>query len=176
MVLNLSAVALMAIAWAIRPGDAATGGVLLIEMLAVGLLCYGSLQGGVLVTRNQISIDHRYAGAGKWSEISVPAEPGKPVDIASSDELKRDQMKLIRIADRRIVLARTENGYVAFDDRCSHRGGSLAGGSLICGAVQCPWHGSQFDVRSGAVKAGPAKEAITVYAVEEKGGRVRLLI
>jgi nitrite reductase/ring-hydroxylating ferredoxin subunit len=176
MVLNLSAVALMTIAWAIRPGDAATGGVLLIEMLAVGLLCYGSFQGGVLVTRNQISIDHRYAGAGKWSEISVPAEPGKPVDIASSDELKRDQMKLIRIADRRIVLARTENGYVAFDDRCSHRGGSLAGGSLICGAVQCPWHGSQFDVRSGAVKAGPAKEGITVYAVEEKGGRVRLLI
>jgi nitrite reductase/ring-hydroxylating ferredoxin subunit len=31
-------------------------------------------------------------------------------------------MKLLRVGDRGIVLARTGNGYVAFDDRCTHKG------------------------------------------------------
>jgi nitrite reductase/ring-hydroxylating ferredoxin subunit len=42
------------------------------------------------------------------------------------------------------VLARTEEGYVAFDDRCTHKGGSLAAGVMVWGTVQCLWHGSQF--------------------------------
>ena len=73
-------------------------------------------------------------------------------------------MKLAPLGDRRIVLARTEQGYVAFDDRCSHKGGPLSDGVLICGTVQCPWHGSQFDVHTGGVKAGPASEPIATSA------------
>jgi nitrite reductase/ring-hydroxylating ferredoxin subunit len=81
-------------------------------------------------------------------------------------------MKLVHVDGRRIVLARTADGYVAFDDRCTHRGGSLAGGTMICGTVQCPWHGSQFDVASGAVKAGPAEKAIETFRVEKTGDRI----
>jgi len=32
--------------------------------------------------------------------------------------------------------------------------------------VQCPWHGSQFDVRSGEVKCGPAEEPIKTFEIE----------
>ncbi|RYZ98601.1 MAG: Rieske (2Fe-2S) protein [Sphingobacteriaceae bacterium] len=60
-------------------------------------------------------------------------------------------------------------GLVAFDDRCSHKGASLAGGMMMCGKVQCPWHGSQFDVKTGAVKAGPGKQGIQCYEVKEEG-------
>jgi nitrite reductase/ring-hydroxylating ferredoxin subunit len=70
------------------------------------------------------------------------------------------------------VLAKTEDNYGAFDDRCTHKGGSLAGGAMICGTVQCPWHGSQFACTTGAVIAGPAKEKITTYPANEKGGKV----
>jgi nitrite reductase/ring-hydroxylating ferredoxin subunit len=62
-----------------------------------------------------------------------------------------------------LVLARAEKGYVAFEDRCTHSGGSLAGGVMMCGTVQCLWHGSQFNVSTGKVKAGPAKKEISVY-------------
>ena len=178
MLVNLSAVVLFAAAWLIRRGgpDAPSWTVLAMEAVAVGLLAAGGWMGGVLVNRNQIGVDHRYAHAGKWSETSVVAERGKPVAVAKADELKVDQMKLIRVGDRRIVLGRTDKGWFAFDDRCPHRGGSLAGGTMICGRVQCPWHGSQFDVRSGAVKAGPARDAIATYRVEEQGGEVRLVL
>jgi nitrite reductase/ring-hydroxylating ferredoxin subunit len=37
----------------------------------------------------------------------------------------------------------------------------------MCGTVQCPWHGSQFDVQSGEVKAGPAEQNIETYDVHE---------
>jgi nitrite reductase/ring-hydroxylating ferredoxin subunit/uncharacterized membrane protein len=178
MLANLSAVALFAAAWWMRGSFDAMPGTtpLVLEALAAALLTAGGWMGGVLVNRNQIGVDHRYAGAGKWREESVDTKPGKPVAVARSDELRVNQMKLIHAGDRRIVLARTEQGYVAFDDHCTHRGGSLAGGVLICGTVQCPWHGSQFDARTGDVKAGPAKERIATYRVEQRDDEVWLAV
>jgi nitrite reductase/ring-hydroxylating ferredoxin subunit/uncharacterized membrane protein len=178
MLANLSAVALFAAAWWMRGGfDAMPGATpLVLEALGAALLTAGGWMGGVLVNRNQIGVDHRFAGAGKWREQSVTATPGKPVAVARMDELKVDQMKLVRAGDRRIVIARTEEGHVAFDDRCTHRGGSLAGGVLICETVQCPWHGSQFDTRSGEVRAGPATERITTYRIDARDGEVWLTL
>lgn len=176
-IVNVSAVALFAGAWLLRRGGTEADPVVVgIELLAAALLTAGGWMGGTLVNRNQIGVDHRYAGAGKWQEAEVEAHGGKPVVVAKKGDLEVDQMKLLRVGDRRIVLARTESGYAAFDDRCTHRGGALSGGSMICGTVQCPWHGSQFDVRSGSVKAGPAKEGIATYRIEERGGEVLLTL
>jgi hypothetical protein len=65
-------------------------------------------------------------------------------------------------------------GRRTIQDHCTHRGGSLADGVLICGTVQCLWHGSQFDTKTGQVRAGPAKEPIKTYTVDERDGEVRL--
>jgi nitrite reductase/ring-hydroxylating ferredoxin subunit len=108
--------------------------------------------------------------------VTIEAAPRASVAIASDDELKPNQMKLVRVRGRRIVVARTEDRYVAFDDRCTHRGGSLVDGAMICGVVQCPWHGSQFDVLSGDVKAGPAKDGIRTYVVDARDGSVFLTV
>jgi nitrite reductase/ring-hydroxylating ferredoxin subunit/uncharacterized membrane protein len=178
MLANLGAVALFVVAWVARgPAEAVPGvAVLALEAIGVGLLTVGGWMGGVLVNRNQIGVDHRYARAGKWKEEAVEATPGRPVVVARADELEVDQMKLLHLDGRRVVLARTEDGYVAFDDRCTHRGGSLAGGVMIAGVVQCPWHGSQFDCRQGTVRAGPAKEPIETYPVRETEGKVVLTL
>jgi uncharacterized membrane protein/nitrite reductase/ring-hydroxylating ferredoxin subunit len=178
MLVNLGAVALFAAAWAIR-GDAQAipdTMVLVLEAIALALLTIGGWMGGVLVSRNQISVDHRYAQAGIWKEERIQAKSDQPVVVARPDELKVNQMKLLRIDGRRLVLARTEEGYVAFDDRCTHRGGSLAGGVMIGGVVQCPWHGSQFDCVRGMVRAGPAEEPIGTYRVSEKEGQILLTL
>jgi nitrite reductase/ring-hydroxylating ferredoxin subunit/uncharacterized membrane protein len=176
MLVNLAAVVLFVAAWAIRGNSAAPPGmsVLVLEGIAIALLTAGGWMGGVLVNRNQIGVDHRYARSGKWKEERIHAGSGQSAVVARADELEVDQMKLIRVDGRRIVLARTDGGYVAFDDGCTHRGGSLAGGVMIGGTVQCPWHGSQFDCRSGAVKAGPAETPIGSYRVTEEQGQVKL--
>lgn len=178
MVANLSAVTLVAVAWFVRrellldPSAL----VLALELGALVLLVIAGWMGGTLVNRNQIGVDHRYAGAGKWKEVKVEPRAGTPVVIGKVDELAVNQMKLVRAGDKRIVLARTEQGYVAFEDRCTHRGASLTDGALICGTVQCPWHGSQFDVRTGTPKAGPAMQRIETYRVEQEGEQIRLLV
>jgi nitrite reductase/ring-hydroxylating ferredoxin subunit/uncharacterized membrane protein len=176
MAANLTAVLLFALAWWLRGDASASPGVaqLILEGVGLGLLAVGGWMGGVLVNRNQIGVDPRYAGAGKWREAAIQWKPGEQAVVARADELEVNQMKLLRVSDRRIVLARSEDGYVAFDDRCTHRGGSLAGGAMICGTVQCPWHGSQFDTRTGDVRAGPANERIAIYRLEERGGEVWL--
>lgn len=146
-----------------------------IEAAAVVLLGIAGWMGGTLMSRNQIGVDIRYAHAGKWKEEHINTND-KVVEVATVNELQMNQMKLIHLNGKRIVIGRSDSGYAAFEDRCSHRGGSLAAGALICDTVQCPWHGSQFNVLSGAVTAGPAKEGIAAYKVHIENGRVLLEI
>jgi nitrite reductase/ring-hydroxylating ferredoxin subunit/uncharacterized membrane protein len=178
MLSNSGSVVMFCIALGIRGFSYArpSGWVLLPDLIGAGLLGIGGYLGGTLVYRNFIGPDHRYAGSGKWREQQVERGDGQPVRVADGDELKVDQMKLIRVEGRRVVLARTEQGYAAFDDHCTHRGGSLADGVLICGKVQCLWHGSQFDVRTGQVASGPAEQPIKTYPVEERDGGVWLTL
>jgi uncharacterized membrane protein/nitrite reductase/ring-hydroxylating ferredoxin subunit len=147
--------------------------ILCIETIGIILLGIAGWLGGTLVIRNQIGIDIRYAGAGKWNEVYINTDE-KIIPVATAGELKVNQMKLIHLNGKRIVIARGNNNYSAFDDHCTHRGGSLAAGVLICNTVQCPWHGSQFDIQSGSVMSGPAKDVIAVYKVNVKDNIVYL--
>jgi nitrite reductase/ring-hydroxylating ferredoxin subunit/uncharacterized membrane protein len=172
---NLSALGLFAAAGAGSNGSRPPAWAVAAEAAGAALLSIAGWMGGTLVYRNQIAVDHRYAEAGKWDPKTLPPAPeAMAIDVGPDDELQLDQMKLLRVGDRRLVLARTEQGYVAFDDRCTHKGGPLSDGTLACGRVQCPWHGSQFDVHDGSVEHGPAEEYVATYQVDVKAGRVLL--
>lgn len=176
MLVNSGAVLLFVVAWIARGGAGMEPGyaVLLPEAGGLVLLGIGGWLGGTLVYRNLIGVDHRFAEAGKFNEQYFDGNASSPLHVADSNELTANQMKLLHIGERRVVLARTDDGYVAFDDRCTHRGGSLAGGVLMCGKVQCLWHGSQFDVTSGNVHSGPAEKPISTYHVEVQHDKVML--
>lgn len=152
-----------------QPDKQPTLVIMALEIIGVILLSIAGWLGGTLVHRNQIGIDIRYANAGKWKEEYLNSANGK-IKVASVDELQLNQMKLVHADGKRIVIGKTEDGFVAFEDRCTHKGGSLAGGALICGTVQCPWHGSQFDCKTGVAKAGPAKNPIQAYEIKEING------
>lgn len=145
-----------------------------LEMAGVVFLSISGWLGGTLVYRNQIGVDIRYADAGKWKEEYIDTTE-EEIPVAGTSELKTNQMKLVHVNGKRIVIGKTEKGYTAFNDHCTHRGGSLAGGAMMCGTVQCPWHGSQFDVYTGNVTAGPAKTNIKTYIVKEDAGKVILI-
>lgn len=175
MLLMLGTVALFAFARVLRDdaSDPPSTTVLGLQALGTLMLMAGGWLGGTLVSRNMASVDHRYANAGKWQEQRVEEDADGSITVEAG-ELGVDQMRLLRVDGRRLVLARTAEGYVAFDDRCTHRGGSLAGGVMMCGTVQCLWHGSQFDVVTGEPKAGPAELGIATYRVEAQGNRLRI--
>jgi nitrite reductase/ring-hydroxylating ferredoxin subunit len=64
--------------------------------------------------------------------------------------------------------------FCATQAKCTHRGGPLNEGALEGSTVTCPWHGSQFNVCTGAVLRGPAKDPVKTFAVTVEGdvGRV----
>lgn len=164
--LNVSGLALFATSWLLGRGNRRTALPLAMQGLATAAMSIAAFLGGTLVIRNQIGVDHRYAGAGRWQEDTRDLVDARALAFAASG-LGVNQMKLVHVDDERIVVARTEQGYVAFQDRCTHKGGPLSDGVLICGTVQCPWHGSQFDVRTGAVKCGPAEAPIKIYPIDD---------
>lgn len=178
MVVNLVALSLFAAGYAFRDRSSLEPGVgtILLEAIGITFISVGGWLGGTLVFRNQIGVDHRYAHAGKWAEVTADGAPGDAVEVAKADELKTGQMKLVVANGRRVLLLRTDEGYAACDDRCPHKGGSLAAGVAACGQVVCPWHGSTFDAKTGRVVAGPAEESVATHPVAERDGRVMLTL
>ena len=189
---NSFAIALFATAWFSRSANQPDLMAVVLEVAGAAVLSSGAWMGGTLVYRNQIGVDHRYARAGKWREATISVPSGDFVTVADAEELKPGQMKLLHLNGRRWVVARTGTGmgsgdgeagdagaltadaFAVFEDRCTHRGASLADGCLIDGTVQCPWHGSQFEVKTGKVVAGPAKDNIATCEVRIDGSNVKL--
>lgn len=79
--------------------------------------------------------------------------------VAQVDEIERRPQEghLATLLDRSLVVYRGESGkfYVA-DDRCPHRGASLALGCVSHDAIACPYHGWQWDGESGRCGRIPA--------------------
>jgi len=69
-----------------------------------------------------------------------------------------------------------EGGFCATQAMCTHRQGPLSEGSLDGTTVTCPLHGAQFNVWTGAVLRGPAREPLKTYRVTVDGdmGRVEV--
>jgi uncharacterized membrane protein/nitrite reductase/ring-hydroxylating ferredoxin subunit len=170
---SLNVLALVLYIWtAARLGDAAAEpDKITLSIMSVGVVILGisGWLGGTLVYRNQIGVDHRYAGAGRFKMRSFDSWT-RPV--CNQSELADGQMLLALIGNERIVIGRCSEGLFAFSDHCTHRGGPLSDGALVDCTVQCPWHGSQFDIRTGRVVSGPAEEKLKLYQIEIRAGEV----
>jgi len=151
------------------PSAAPDGLTLLLMGIGVVILAISGWLGGTLVYRNQIGIDRRYASAGVLKTRTIESW-SKPV--CNQSELGDGQVLLATVGTERVVVGRCSEGLFAFSDHCTHRGGPLSDGALVGCTVQCPWHGSQFDVRTGRVVAGPAQEKIKVYSIKTLNGEV----
>jgi 3-phenylpropionate/trans-cinnamate dioxygenase ferredoxin component len=99
------------------------------------------------------------------------------ISVCPADELGAGEMRLVEVDGRKIGVFRCEDGsLVAIEDRCSHDDGPLAEGEFDVQActVECPRHGSLFDLRSGRPKTLPAYQPVETFPVTEEGGEVRL--
>ncbi|MFM5885606.1 MAG: Rieske (2Fe-2S) protein [Novosphingobium sp.] len=53
-----------------------------------------------------------------------------------------------------VLVARTDDGFSAVNDRCTHQASLLSGGRIRRGAVMCPLHGARFEVATGRCLGG----------------------
>ena len=73
---------------------------------------------------------------------------------------------------RRYALFRVGGKVYCLENQCTHMGGPLCEGSLQGSVVQCPWHGSRFDVTSGNVVGPPARKPVRSYSVLIEDGKI----
>ena len=89
--------------------------------------------------------------------------------VADVDEVEEGQMMAVEVDGEPICLAKVHGEICAFTDNCTHISGSLSEGDLEGEVVTCPWHGAQFNVRTGKVMRGPARQDILTYPVRVEG-------
>ena len=94
------------------------------------------------------------------------------VKVTSTKEILPSKMKEVQTDGENICIANIEGKYYAIGSICTHEGGPLADGTLEGYEVECPWHGSKFDVRTGEVTNPPASEPEPSYEIKVDGNDV----
>jgi len=92
----------------------------------------------------------------------------KQIKVAETGQLNPGQMTRVIVNKQTLLLANIDGTIYAIDDQCTHEDASLYNGALKGNCVECPLHGSHFDLRTGKPQQGPATEAVKTYPVEEK--------
>ena len=88
------------------------------------------------------------------------------VKVAETKDIQPSQMKAVDVNGERICVANVEGKYYAIGNVCTHMGGPLAEGKLKGFEVECPWHSSKFDIRTGKVVRPPAMREEPTYEVK----------
>ena len=86
--------------------------------------------------------------------------------VANKQDLQEGGLLKVEPGGKPVVLSMVKGKVYAIDAVCSHEGGPLEEGTLEGYEVECPWHGSKFDVRTGEVKNPPAETPQLVYEVK----------
>jgi 3-phenylpropionate/trans-cinnamate dioxygenase ferredoxin subunit len=106
--------------------------------------------------------------------------------VATVDEIPPGARKIVEVAGRSIGVFNIDGAFFALRNRCPHQGGPLCegplGGLVVSTGpgeyeytrpgemLRCPWHGWEFDVRTGASWVDPARLRVRRYEVTVEGG------
>ena len=93
--------------------------------------------------------------------------------VAASDELPSGRVKTVTAGTLSMALTNIDGEFHAMDNRCPHQGGPLGEGSIEVGKdgdcwLRCPWHGWDFDPKTGRPPGGHEDSGQTLYPVEAR--------
>ncbi|HET9782693.1 MAG TPA: non-heme iron oxygenase ferredoxin subunit [Candidatus Dormibacteraeota bacterium] len=93
--------------------------------------------------------------------------------MAAVSDIAIDTVKAVIAEGQEICLGHCEDGFFAIDDVCTHENFLLSGGEMVedC-EVECPQHGSRFNLKTGKVTGLPAVIPAKTFAVTVEGSDV----
>ena len=96
----------------------------------------------------------------------------KLMKVATTKEVAPGTGKVVEAEGRSLAPFNVAGTFYAIDNTCTHRGGPLGEGDLVGEVVTCPWHGAQFNVKTGEVLAPPARTGVRSFPVKVQGDDV----
>ena len=99
------------------------------------------------------------------------AQASEFVEVGRLGEIKESRAKIVRVAGERVAIFRDGDHLSALSNVCQHQNGPLGEGRIIDGCVTCPWHGYQYDPKTGRSPA-PFTEAVPTFDVRLEEDRI----
>ena len=95
------------------------------------------------------------------------------VKIANISDLKPGEGKTVSANGKELALFNVDGKFFCIDNECAHQGGPIGEGFLENHIVSCPWHGAQYDLKTGKVLTQfPPSHDLQVYNVEVRGQEI----
>jgi pyruvate oxidase len=93
--------------------------------------------------------------------------------VAEVDELPEGRVKTVTAGIHSMALTHIDGGYYAMENHCPHQGGPLGEGSIEVGNdgqcwLRCPWHGWDFDPKTGRPPGGHEDSGQTLFPVDAR--------
>lgn len=129
-----------------------------------GLVLASAYLGGAISYRQRIGVDH-----------SPDTDNELPKDFKQAiaeEELSEGQPKKATVDGTDIFLLKKDGQIFALANKCSHLGGPLNEGEIKDDSVVCPWHGSRFCLKTGAILNGPTTHPQPKLDVQVRDGKV----
>jgi nitrite reductase/ring-hydroxylating ferredoxin subunit/uncharacterized membrane protein len=161
---NTASLGLFLASWVARRTGRRPLGVRL-SLAGAGFVSLGGWLGGHLVYALGVGVD----------TTAFQQAPEDWTYAAPESEVTEGSLTMGAVNGVPLVLTKLAGGrIVAYADRCSHRGGPLHEGDIVDGCIECPWHGSRFELGDGAVARGPATRPQPAYEVRVHNERVEV--
>lgn len=94
--------------------------------------------------------------------------------VASLAELPPGARRVVDVDDVRIIVFNLDGEFYAIEDLCTHDYAPFDDAKVQGDEIICPRHGARFCIRTGAVTAPPAYEAVTTFPVRVHDGVVQV--
>ena len=99
------------------------------------------------------------------------------IPVIAFDKLTPGEIVPVRAGRFTLALHLIDGQPYCTDDICTHEESLISDGGFIEGfEVECPLHGTRFDVRSGEVTMPPAEDPLPTYPAEVRDGQVYVLL
>lgn len=96
------------------------------------------------------------------------------IDVIAENALANGENIIVDVDGTDVAVFKLDGQFYAIEDVCTHDGAEIASGQLEGDEIICPRHGARFCLKTGAVKAAPAYEAISCFPIRIENGRVQV--
>lgn len=164
LVVNVTGLGLLTASWLARARGQRTAGAVASGLAGLTVIGVGGWLGGHLAYALGVGVD----------TTAFLRPPTEWVYAVAEHELVEGKPVAVTIENTPVLLVRQDGRISAIGDRCSHRGAPLHEGPVVDGCVECPWHGSRFDLTDGSVVRGPATRPAASFETRVVDGQVQV--
>lgn len=100
----------------------------------------------------------------------------KFVQVATRSQIPENGVIGVQVEGKSLALINLNGEIYALDDECPHEAAPLSDGRIVGDEIECPWHSSHFDIRTGRVMRDPADADLATYRVRLVGDAVEVEI